>query len=371
MTFTKTRLILVCIVRSEKYSKIDQFIALSAMAHFHNIPERLEVTDGAFSSLLGGSEVTYFQNNDKGFIYTLVFDEMTWLVTSISITLSSLAYFIISSNQGITSSSASSNTIELLLEAITLNIKVVLALDYGNFQVRRHLVARILLLTISLNGALLYWSYTGSLVSFFTVESETPPITSFQDILNVPNLKLLMRAGNSEAQHLFNAMEKDKVLKEKLPEIIVWFNSTDEMYKMFMTKEDDNDFVLFTPFFYTQYFLRRKGKANVLCDIRHKVLNDARAQELVGWLYPKNSLLRKLFDKFLINLYEQGIERRLFSKHFIGVEEDQCNMSSETTPIAFQIVAILFKILAFGCILAIILLSLEIVSKHLKWVSIQ
>ena len=79
---------------------------------------------------------------------------------------------------------------------------------------------------------------------------------------------------------------------------------------------------------------------------------------------------------WLLSLYiavadEQGIERRLFSKHFIGVEEDQCNMSSETTPIAFQIVAILFKILAFGCILAIILLSLEIVSKHLKRVIIQ
>ena len=334
------------------------------MSNFNSIPERLEVTDAAFSNLWNTPELIYFKTDDHGFIYTLVFDEMTWSVISIFIVLSSLVYFIINSNEGVPPTSNS--TIEQFFEALTLNIKAVLALDYDNFHFRRRLVARILILTISLNGALLYWSYSGSLVSFFTVESEKPPITSFQDILNVPNLKLLMNSGNAETQHLLNAMNKDKSLRERLPESIVWFNNSDEMYKMFITQEDGKEIVLFKTFTDVQFSLKMDYNAETLCNIRHRMLNNVRGQELSGWLYPKNSLLKQLFDKFLINLNEKGIERKLFFKNLIGIEEDQCKATSEAKPIDFHIVVTLFKILAFGTFLAIILLCFEIISTHLK-----
>ena len=327
------------------------------MSHFSNLPERLEVTDGAFSNLLEPPELIYHKTNDHGFIYTMVFDKMTWLVICISIALSSLVYFITtcSSNEGMPTS---------FLEALTFNIKAILTLDYDNFQGRRHLVSRILILTISLNGALLYWSYSGSLVSFFTVESEKPPITSFEDILNVPNLKLLMNSGNAETQYLLNAMNKDKSLKVKLPRSIVWFNSSSEMYKKFMT-ENENEIVMFKTFIFTQVSLSRGYSANMLCNIRHRMLDNVRGQELIGWLYPKNSLLKQLFDKFLTKINENGIERKLYIKYFNGIEDDQCKVTSDAKPIDFNIVVTLFKILAFGSSFAIILLCFEIVCKHL------
>ena len=94
-----------------------------------------------------------------------------------------------------------------------------------------------------------------------------------------------------------------------------------------------------------------------------------RTKRIIGWLYPKNSLLKRLFDKFIISLNEKGIERKLYLKYFGNFEEDNCER--ETKAIRFYIVVALFKSLAIGIFIAFIVLTVEIVFMHLRKHKVQ
>ena len=102
--------------------------------------------------------------------------------------------------------------------------------------------------------------------------------------------------------------------------------------------------------------------ADTICKLRHGLLQNIRAKDASGWLYPKNSILKRLFDKQLLNLTEKGIIRQLYLKYFVGLEQDVCEV--ETKPIQFHIVVTVFNILIGGCVLAILLLILELYVKN-------
>ena len=330
------------------------------MANFNHISERLEVTDGGFSNIFETPELIFWRQHNQNFIYAMVFDDMTWISILTMIVLSSFNYFFFHIDN---------KCMETILESMALNIKALMVLGIEQFSFRQTKATRTLLLTISLSGALLYWSYTGSLVSFFTIESEKPPISSFEDILDIPKLKLLMNEGTSFSQYIINAMNKDQQLKDRLPKRIVWHDNNRQMYMDFMKEESKQNVVMFKSFSFTQQQLRDSYDANSLCKIRHGLLKNIRTKEFVGWLYPKNSLLKRLFDKFIISLNEKGIERKLYRKYFAPFEEDKCE--TEARAIHFHIVITLFKSLAIGIFTAFIVLTVEIVFKHLKKRNIQ
>ena len=53
---------------------------------------------------------------------------------------------------------------------------------------------------------------------------------------------------------------------------------------------------------------------SILCQISSVQLADGPAQIPQGWLLPKNSLLKKVFDKHLIEISATGIDHHLFNK---------------------------------------------------------
>ena len=335
-----------------------------AMGNFNHNTERLEVTEGGFSSYLVIPELIFWnQDSNHKFIYAMVFDNMTWIAIVIMILLSSFGYFFFHIDN---------KCMETILEATALSIKVLLVLGIEQFSLRKTTATRTLLLTISLSGALFYWFYTGALVSYFTIDSEKPPIASFEDILDIPSMKLLMLQGSSESQYIINAMNKDPKLKDRLPKSIVWYDNNKDMYMDFMKEESKHNVVIFKYFSFTLaslVSLRESNDANSLCKIRHGLLDNIRTKEYVGWLYPKNSLLKRLFDKFIIRLNEEGIERKLFLEHFVALDEDKCE--TETKAIHFHIVVTLFKSLALGIFIACIVLNVEIVFMRLKSQNVQ
>ena len=88
-----------------------------------------------------------------------------------------------------------------------------------------------------------------------------------------------------------------------------------------------------------------------VCNIRIGHLDGLRGQVQSGWLYPKNSILKRHFDKFLIQLGQTGIERQIRDKYFAFMDPfTKCNTAFN--PVGLHIVAILFKILGFGLGLA-------------------
>ena len=327
-----------------------------AMGNFNHIIERLEVTKGGYSRILSIPELIFWaQEYNHSFIYILVFDSKTWIAIIVMIVLSSVTYFFVHFDHSV---------IESILEATVTSIKSLLVLDLDHCSNRRTIANRILFLTISVSGALLYWSYTGSLISYFTIDSEKPPIASFEDILDVPSMKLLMVNGTSNSQYLLNAMKKDSYLKEKLPERIVWYTQNTAMYKDFMADKEKEHLVMFKQFLFTIGSLRASYGPDSLCKVRHGFLHNIRTQEFIGWLYPKNSILVNLFDRFIIKLSENGIERELFVRYFLDLPKDKCE--AETQPIHFEFVVTLFSFLGFGCVLCLCVLCFEIMYKHIK-----
>ena len=76
----------------------------------------------------------------------------------------------------------------------------------------------------------------------------------------------------------------------------------------------------------------------------------------MGWLFPRHSILKLLFDKFILRKRELGVIQKLY--------DDQYKHKTECTDepfndIDFQTVALLFALLSVGLILAIISFAVE------------
>ena len=76
----------------------------------------------------------------------------------------------------------------------------------------------------------------------------------------------------------------------------------------------------------------------------------------MGWLFPRHSILKLLFDKFILRKREHGVIQKLY--------DDQYKHKTECTDepfnsIDFQTVTLLFVLLAVGIILAIIAFAVE------------
>ena len=90
------------------------------------------------------------------------------------------------------------------------------------------------------------------------------------------------------------------------------------------------------------------------------------SKELVGWLYPKNSILRRVADKIMLQIAQQGIERQIYHKYYRQLSYLQCDTSSSYSPIGLDILWTVFKILACGLGIAAFIMAIEIITKFLK-----
>ena len=102
-------------------------------------------------------------------------------------------------------------------------------------------------------------------------------------------------------------------------------------------------------------------KDDILCSLSHGLLNTIRKKEKVGWLYPKNSMLKRLFDKFLIDTARTGIEDRIRTEYF-KPKELTCEVSFN--PIGFHMVKTLFKLLALGTSISAVAVIIEKLTFH-------
>ena len=113
----------------------------------------------------------------------------------------------------------------------------------------------------------------------------------------------------------------------------------------------------FSRFFKIQSRLSRQRIVEKISSPRHSVLDNLRDMRGSGWLYPKNSMLKKLFDKFLIKINENGIHYQISQKYFLDESQDVCRV--EPKPIEYRIVTSVFTLLIIGCFVEICLLVME------------
>ena len=85
------------------------------------------------------------------------------------------------------------------------NLKVFLAMDLGENWHQNKYSIRLHFFALSFLCALLLWIYSGLLVGYFALESDTIPITSFDDLITKPNLQFRMVEGYSATQGFIRA----------------------------------------------------------------------------------------------------------------------------------------------------------------------
>ena len=87
-------------------------------------------------------------------------------------------------------------------------------------------------------------------------------------------------------------------------------------------------------------------------------------KENVGWLYPKNSILKKIIDNVALEMTQTGIDKKIYDKYFASLSQTTCEPEPFVV-IGYDICQATFLMLIGGSVIAFIILSLEL-EKALK-----
>mgnify|MGYP001360666020 FL=1 len=328
-----------------------------AIGFFDHIPERLEVTDGGFTSILIGNEIFYWKDKELVVIFNLIFTKEIWITLIISLLVSS---FYLSLEYRLETPSSNN-----MIEALINNFRVLLAMDLGDdWHHQRRYSIRLHILFIGLCGAIVVWIYSGLLISYFSIESEEHPISSFDDLIVKTDLKLVLTDGYSSTQGFIRATQNNPYLESALEGKVVMVPSGQEMFDGFLETVDANSMIISQLYLLSYEIMKSYKESSHICQIRVGYLDGFRGKVQSGWLYPKHSILKRQFDKFLFELGQTGIERQISEKYFFLDPFTRCETTF--TPIGIQIVAVLFHILGFGLVFAAITLAMEHVFHQCK-----
>ena len=94
------------------------------------------------------------------------------------------------------------------------------------------------------------------------------------------------------------------------------------------------------------------GKVDIdKCDVRYAPMQGFRTRTS-GWMFPKNSILQPMFDKYKLKLYQNGVIKKL-QETFLQMPK--CNNGKPFVQVNFDFVAMIFHVLVVGSMLAIII----------------
>ena len=228
-TFTGT-------VQDLQYNEIDV-----AMASFYQVPERLEVTEGIHTVMTSEIRIIFWKNSGSVFIYGLVFSQEIWLSLMVFIFILSM-YFFLDMKLNAESSGTKSRILPLILLAVVTNVKAMFAI--GHEIQTKALSIRFYLFSFGLCAAIIFWCYTGLLVSYFTAETGEQPIRDFSDLEGKPNLRLVLFKGTADSQPYLRAIKKNPKLKMAIEESIVWKQKYEDVVDEFFDESSKHNLIL-------------------------------------------------------------------------------------------------------------------------------
>ena len=105
--------------------------------------------------------------------------------------------------------------------------------------------------------------------------------------------------------------------------------------------------------------------ADYACDLSSDSLSGVSTKDKLGWLYPKNSILKRIVDRITLEMAQAGIDKKIFDKYFDNLSNMDCE--SETfVEIGFDISQIIFFLLIKGIVLALAINFIEVIVNFLK-----
>ena len=321
---------------------------------FDHNSERLEVTEGGYTSIINGYDIIYWKGSGNKNIFLAVFDQTLWIAIIVFIGICSIYFFMESMiNQ-------KEDTLGTqVIEAVVASSKMVVAMDVTEKKHHKKYSMRIILLAFGLLGGVIMWTYSGVLTSFFSIDYEGTPFTSFHDLLAKPALWLMILEGSSLEQVLISAIDNDPTLNDVIEQNIIKIDSSDELMRKFLESNDKTNDMIFSQI--RDLFLYIEKSSNfdfqVMCDIKSGTLEEANGKVKSGWLYSKNSMLKPIFDNYFIKLSQSGVEMRL-RKVFFNFE-DRLSCKSDYEEVGMDIAMFLFRLLAIGVALSLAALLIE------------
>ena len=321
---------------------------------FDHNSERLEVTEGGYTSIINGYDIIYWKGSGNKNIFLAVFDQTLWIAIIVFIGICSIYFFMESMiNQ-------KEDTLGTqVIEAVVASSKMVVAMDVTEKKHHKRYSMRIILLAFGLLGGVIMWTYSGVLTSFFSIDYEGTPFTSFHDLLAKPALWLMILEGSSLEQVLISAIDNDPTLNDVIEQNIIKIDSSDELMRKFLESNDKTNDMIFSQI--RDLFLYIEKSSNfdfqVMCDIKSGTLEEANGKVKSGWLYSKNSMLKPIFDNYFIKLSQSGVEMRL-RKVFFNFE-DRLSCKSDYEEVGMDIAMFLFRLLAIGVALSLAALLIE------------
>ena len=75
---------------------------------------------------------------------------------------------------------------------------MILTLFFSLFKDKNHVKSKsILILCLSMNGAFMFWCFTGILTSLIAIQIEEPPLKTLDDLNSKSNFKILLTKGST------------------------------------------------------------------------------------------------------------------------------------------------------------------------------
>ena len=325
---------------------------LSAAKMTHDAGRITDASPG-FSLENAYFEVIFWKSLNKGSGLTFFLESFsisTWL-TIIGI---SLTVFILLLVINLTQPKFSFN---LQLQYGLLILKALFAKSHSIDEKHKLLFSSsMLLFTISLSGSVIFMAYKGVLTSIIAAQEVTPPFKTLNGLAQISDFKLGVVEGSAT-----NEMRQAIKGQKKYNDIYENFVKPYENIMLTVTESflEDNRVShagLFT--ISTLDFYSPMEKIDT-CDLIKIPMKEFRTAT-VGWMYPKNSMLQPIFDRFMKKLYRNGVIYKINTKYLqIG---SICKI--EGYPQAgFDVIGVLFFVLLVGILSSMILAIFE----KLKW----
>merc|ERR1712062_62287 len=136
-------------------------------------------------------------------------------------------------------------------------------------------------------------------------------------------------------------------------------DTNDHLMRNFLETHDKTNYMILSQVHSLYVFIQKSPDFDlqVMCDLKSGTLEEANGKVKSGWLYPKNSILKPIFDKHLIKLSQTGVDMRL--QNIFYNFEDHLNCKSDHEEVGMNIAMFLFRFLAVGLALSLVALLIE------------
>jgi hypothetical protein len=205
----------------------------------------------------------------------------------------------------------------------------------------------------TLTGTLVFWSYTGSLVSFLAVQQISYPIIEYRDLTWNTELKLIIPKTSvyiSQVTNSLTILEESNIFKHNV--IFVKPTNKADFKKLVTEKFNDRNTLILNSEKELETALQG---TEMMCDLLP--LPKLCVTSPLGWMFPKDSILPELFDTFTKKIKDTGVMQNIENRYF---SHKYCGTQQSKVVVGFELVGILFVILITGIILATILALIEI-----------